>query len=224
MRAPRGNTMDIAGLQRAIGATPDGKWGPASRAALLDKFSNRGALAISTGQMQAFADRLGVSLRQLAAVAKVESSGAAFDSWGRPKILFERHIFHRQTDGRWSVCSFSNPQGGGYGEDSWDKLLDAAGKSPDAAFAACSWGRYQVLGAHWSALGYSSSYALAASTATSEAAHYDLLCRFIEKNGMKAAMQAISSDPADCKAFARGYNGPSYQTFDYHLKLARAMR
>lgn len=216
--------MDIVGLQKAIGTVPDGKWGAASRSALIDKFANKAAPSISNGQLQAFADRLGVTLKQIAAVARVESSGAAFDSWGRPKILYERHLFHRMTDGKWSPSAYSNGQGGGYGEDSWDKLTWAAGKAPDAAFSACSWGKFQVLGMHWSALGYSSAFALAASTVTSEAAHYDLLCRFIEKNNLKAAMQAISTDPDDCRAFARSYNGPTYANFEYHLKLAKAMR
>lgn len=216
--------MDIAGLQKAIGTTADGRWGPASRAALLDKFTNQAAPAISDGQKQAFADRLGVSLRQLAAVAEVESSGGGFDKLGRPKILFERHFFHRLTSGKWSPMSFSLAQAGGYNEDSWEKLLAACGRDPDAAFSSASWGRFQVMGAHWSALGYSSPYALAASTVTGEAAHFDLLCRFIERNNMAGAMRAISADPEACRAFARGYNGPKYADGRYHEKLAKAMR
>lgn len=216
--------MDITGLQRAIGTTPDGQWGPASRAAMLDKFTNKSAPAITPGQMQAFADRLGVSLRQLAAVARVESSGGAFDEWGRPKILYERHKFHGLTGGKWSVTFWSNPQRGGYGEHSWDKLLMACGKDPDAAFSSCSWGKFQVMGMHWKALGYSSPYALAQSTVTAEAAHYDLLARFIERNNLAQAMRSISTDPEDCRAFARAYNGKDYAAGAYHLKLAKAMK
>lgn len=216
--------MDIAALQKAIGTDADGRWGPASRAALLDKFTNTAAPAASDGQMQAFADRLGVSLRQLAAVAAVESSGGGFDKLGRPKILFERHFFHRLTGGKWSPMSFSLAQAGGYSEDSWDKLLAACGRDPDAAFSSCSWGRFQVMGAHWLSLGYSSPYALAQSTVTGEAAHFDLLCRFIERNNLAGAMRAISADPEMCRAFARSYNGPAYAKGGYHLKLAKAMK
>lgn len=211
-------------LQSLVGTVADGKWGPASRAALLARFVNTATPAITPGQLQAFADRLGVSLRQLAAVASVESSGGGFDAQGRPKILFERHVFHRLTKGRWSPSAFSNPARGGYGESSWEKLVFACGADPDAAFASASWGKFQVMGFHAEALGYASSFALALSTTVSEAAHYELLCRFIEANRLVTAMRAISADPKDCRAFARAYNGPAYAQNRYDEKLARAMR
>lgn len=216
--------MNVAELQRTIGTAPDGIWGPASRAALLARFVNRQAAAITPGQMQAFADRLGVSLRQLAAVASVESSGGGFDKAGRPKILFERHVFHRRTAGRWTPSSFSNPQHGGYNENSWEKLALACGRDPAAAFASASWGKFQIMGFHSDLLGFSSSFALALSTTVSEAAHYELLCRFIERSGMVEAMREISIDPRDCRAFARAYNGPAFARNSYDVKLSRAMR
>lgn len=216
--------MNIAELQKAIGTAPDGKWGPASRAALLDHFTNTKAPAITPGQMQIIADRLSVSLRQLRAVALVESSGSGFDRQGRPKILFERHYFHRLTNGKWSPAIFSDSKPGGYGDDSWNKLLAACGRDPDAAFASCSWSAFQVMGAHWKALGYGSPFALAESTVKDEAAHYELLARFIERNNLTGAMSAISTDPEDCRAFARSYNGPRYADGKYHEKLARAMK
>jgi hypothetical protein len=95
-----------------------------------------------------------VPARNVRAVAAVESSGSGYDDQGRPKILFERHLFHRMTKGRWSVCSFSNGESGGYHEPSWDKLAAAACKDPAAAFSSASWGKFQVLGLHWLALGY----------------------------------------------------------------------
>ena len=218
------SAITIPELQRQIGTNADGIWGPASRAALVARFVNRAAAAITPGQMQGFADRLGVSLRQLAAVASVESSGGGFDAAGRPKILFERHVFHRRTDGRWTPAAFSNPQRGGYGEGSWKKLAFACGRDPDAAFASASWGKFQVMGFHADALGYSSSFALALSTTVSEAAHYDLLCQFIEVNGLALPMRAISVDSRDCRAFALAYNGPAYAQNSYDVKLAKAMR
>lgn len=216
--------MDITTLQASIGTPADGRWGRASRKALLDRFTNMAASQITAGQLQVFADRLGVSLRQLAAVASVESSGSGFDAAGRPKILFERHVFHRLTKGRWSPGAFSDPQRGGYGESSWDKLAFACGADPSAAFASASWGKFQVMGFHAEALGFASSFALALSTVASEAAHYELLCRFIEANNLVGPMRAISADPRDCRAFARAYNGPAYAANNYDQKLAGVMR
>lgn len=217
--------MNVPELQALIGAAPDGVWGPLSRAALVKHFINASAPAINDDQLGGFASRLGCTVKQLRAVARVESAGAGFDHSGRPKILFERHIFHRLTDGRWSAAgqSFSQSTGGGYGESSWDKLAAACGKDPDAAFSACSWGKFQVLGMHWSKLSYVSPYEIAHSTTEGEAAHYELLARYVLTFGLADELRALSRDPEDCRAFAAGYNGPAYRKFAYHTKLAEAM-
>jgi hypothetical protein len=215
--------MDIAQLQHAIGVVVDGKWGPASRAGLVAKFTNKKAPAVTDSDIAAIAHRLGCTPKQVRAVAAVESGGSGFDNQGRPKILFERHLFHRLTGGRFSPAPFSNPVYGGYNEDSWNKLAHAAGKSPADAFSACSWGKFQVLGTHWNKLGYANSFELAYSTVQSEAAHFELLARYIETFGLLPAIRKLSTKPDDCRDFARGYNGPQYQRFSYHIKLARAM-
>ncbi|MDF8333133.1 N-acetylmuramidase domain-containing protein [Novosphingobium cyanobacteriorum] len=217
--------MNIIDLQKAIGAKPDGIWGEKSRAALMTAFSNPKAAKLSATEAKAFADRLGVSTKQLAAVATVEAGGAGFDKAGRPKILFERHKFHAFTGGRYSVSTFSNPQGGGYNESSWDKLVGAiVTGSVDAAFMSCSWGKFQVLGQYWADFHYDSPFALAFSTVASEAAHYELLARYIEHNHLQDEMKALSTNPETCRAFAKAYNGPSYVKFSYHTKLADAMK
>lgn len=202
----------------------DGKPGPVTRAAIIAAFTNTCANAVTDSQIAAYALRLGCTAKQLRAVATVESGGSAYDAHGRPKILFERHLFSRLTAGKYDVCAFSNPDRGGYNEDSWEKLTLAACKDADAAFSACSWGKFQVLGAHWRELNYVSPIELAYSTVTGEAAHYELLVRFIEAEGLKTALKALSDDPETCRAFASRFNGPSYRQFDYHAKLARAMR
>jgi hypothetical protein len=202
----------------------DGQLGPQTRAAILAVFSNTCAPAVTDDEIKALAARLGCEEKQIRAVAQVESGGAAFDKQGRPKILFERHLFHRLTNGEFSPATFSNAKGGGYAEDSWQKLALAACKNPRAAFSSASWGKFQVLGMHWAALEYPSAIELAYSTVTGEAAHYEMLARFIERNGLKDELRALSSDPEDCRAFAKAYNGPAYERFDYHTKMARAMR
>ena len=215
--------MTIVELQQAIGTAPDGQWGPASRAALLARFTIPRAAAVTVAQMQGIADRLGCSLQQLSAVAEVESRGSGFDARGRPKILFERHIFHRLTNGAFSPAAYSRPDFGGYGEDSWAKLADAAGRNPDAAFSSASWGRFQVMGMHWRKLGYTSALELALAMVSDEAAHFDLLARFIETFGMKDHLRALSMRAPDCAPFAEAYNGPDFRRNAYDTKLARAM-
>lgn len=221
--------MTPTDLQKWIAAhgqpiVADGAFGPKSREALKAVFTNPCADATTDADMQVFADRLGCSVKQLKAVSLVESGGSGFDKQGRPKILFERHLFHRFTNGKHSPASYSMAQGGGYKEDSWEKLGLAAGKSPYKAFESVSWGKFQVLGMWWDELGYPSPVEMAYSAVTSEDAHYEMLIRYIEMNKMQPAVRALSTNPETNRAFAKGYNGPAYTKFDYHNKLARAMR
>ena len=215
--------MDIVGLQHAIGVIEDGQFGPASKAALIAALSNRNAPAATPADIVVVASRLGASLAQLRAVANVESSGGGFDLQGRPKILFERHLFFRQTQGRYGVTSYSSPDGGGYAESSWGKLTDACARDPEAALGACSWGKFQVLGLYWSSFGYASVWELAHSLTLGEAAHYELFARFIEHNNLKDELRSVSSNPEDCRAFASGYNGKGYREFSYHTRIAKWM-
>ncbi len=202
----------------------DGIYGARTRSALLALFSNTSAPAVTERDIEEFADRLRCSVKQVKAVARVESGGSAFDRNGRPKILFERHYFHRLTEGRWSIAPFSNPKAGGYGEDSWQKLADACARDPEAAFQSASWGRFQVMGAHWKKLGYLSPLSMAWLMRQDEYGHYEALARYVEHFGLLDELRALSSDPDDCRGFARGYNGAGYERFSYHIKLAEAMR
>jgi hypothetical protein len=215
--------IDIRKLQATLGVKVDGAFGPISQDALRSRFTNINAPAVNNADILSFASRLGCTTKQIRAVAAVESGGAAYDKNGRPKILFERHLFHRQTGGKWSPSSFSDPKSGGYSEDSWAKLGTACAKDPDAAFGSCSWGKFQVLGLHWSKLGYAGPYELAFSTVADEGEHYELLARYIEAFGLVEELRALSRDPDDCRAFASGYNGSGYEKYAYHTKLAAAM-
>ena len=202
----------------------DGQPGALTRDAIRSVFTNTCAEAVTDADIAALANRLGCVPRQIRAVSIVESAGGAYDDKGRPKILFERHKFHKFTGGRFGISSWSNPQRGGYSESSWEKLTQAACQDAGAAFAAASWGKFQVMGYHWDTLGYPSAIDMAYSTVTSEAAHYEMLGRFIDKNGLRSKLIRLSTDPSDNEGFAEAYNGSSYRENDYHLKLARAMR
>lgn len=220
--------MTVAELQHWLNAhgqtvATDGVGGPMTRAAIGAAFTNRCAAQVSDADIKLLANRLGCTEKQIKAVARVESGGSAFDSMGRPKILFERHYFFRLTNGKHGLTPFSQPKGGGYNESSWDKLTRAACLDPEAAFSSASWGKFQVMGAHWKGLGYISALEMAYSAVTSEAAHYEMLARFIEKNNLTSALRRLSTKASDNEAFAKLYNGPSFKKFRYDEKLAVAM-
>lgn len=202
----------------------DGVAGPMTREAIVDVFTNTRAPAISEDAIAAIAAKIDVPAINIKAVAAVESSGAAFDNAGRPKMLFERHHFHRYTRGVHGPSIYSNSVAGGYSVRSWLKLQQAAVRDPMAAFASCSWGKFQVMGGHAFDLGFPDPIEMAWTTTQSEAAHYDLLLRYVIQNNLLPALRRLSGDPETCRYFARGFNGSGYETGRYHEKLASEMR
>lgn len=212
------------------GLVEDGKPGPKTRAAIIAGFTNRDANRVTTAQIQMIADRLGASLRQVQAVAKVESNGGGWNDQGQPKALYERHYAWRRL--RVIIPFLSNPSPGGYTldadrdgiNDSWEKLADMAMRNPVVAFESASFGKFQIMGAHWKHLGYAGPVEMVWTLRDTEFAHYDMLARFIERNGLIADLRRLSTNPQDCTGFARKYNGPAFAKNAYHHKLAAAMR
>lgn len=222
---------------KGAGLVEDGVVGPRTTEAMWQLFANRNAPSIQASDIHSFAQTLAVSPLQVRAVASVESSGGGFEDTGHPKILWERHWFWRRIGLKLGFSlhpqlgSVSDPTPGGYTRDanrdgindSWQRLLYACRRDPVAAFESCSWGKFQVMGGHWEALGYRSVFDMAWSMRESERGHYQALINFIRVNGLRTAMSRISTNPEDNRAFARGYNGRNYARKQYHVKLARAM-
>src|SRR5262245_60865637 len=75
------------------------------------------ALALTSGGLDEASHTAGVGLPELWAVMSVETSGCGFLPDRRPKLLFERHIFHRLTGGQFDAedPDVSQPSPGGYG-------------------------------------------------------------------------------------------------------------
>lgn len=226
------NLMQFQAWLNAHGAklVVDGKPGRATRAAIIETFRNRNAVAASDEEKASIARALGGTLRQLQTVDEVESGGAGWDNSGLLKALYERHYYWRRI--RVKIPFLSNPVPGGYTidadrngiNDSWEKLADAAMRNPIAAFESASFGRFQIMGAHAKALGYANAIEFAWALSRDEAAHYRALAGFIKVNGLQPAFIAISSDAAACRSFAKGYNGAGYWKHNppYDVRLARA--
>lgn len=213
----------------------DGAWGTASRAAFINAFVCKTATAITKEEMEAIAADLGdTDTRRLKAVAAVESSGSGWFNSGLPKILWERHKFWqwvKNTSNR-VVSWFANPTAGDYTmdvnkngvNDSWEKLSLAIGKEPLAALQSISMGKFQVLGCYYQECGYNHPIEMLYACSRSEYAQYCLLRDYILKvANCQAAFMAISSNPNDCRAFAKTYNGAGYEKYDYHTKIAKEM-
>lgn len=173
------------------------------------------------------AQALGCDIAAVRAVAEVESRGSGFDAQGRPTILYERHVFSRNSaprgkfDAQAPDISFSKPYEKGTfgnGEQQYVKIGRAYALDPVAALKAPSWGMFQILGENHKACGHDDVKSFVLSMFTSPAAQLRAFVAFVRANpGMHGALVAH-----DWPKFARAYNGPGYAVYEYDKKMAAA--
>lgn len=191
------------------------------------------AKQITDDQIRQIAKSYGIEFAALKAVIQVEASGQGFLSDGKPKILFEPHIFHRLLTNKNyitirnrakaenpRICYFSwGAYPYGKVNEQHDRLAIASKYDRDTALESCSWGLGQVMGFHWQVLGYPTLQAFVNAMYRDEAAQVDCMCRFIKVNGLIDELQR-----KDWVGFARGYNGAGFAKNQYDKKLAAAYR
>lgn len=184
----------------------------------MDEFTGRGA-PVSEDGLTTVLQTLGVPAANLWAVLAVETSGCGFLSDRRPKILFERHIFHRLTQGHFDSADpdVSAPTPGGYGQGGahqYLRLQAAIALNRDAALKSASWGLGQIMGGNFAQAGYSDVASMVSDFVHSEDAQLAGMASFVAHSGMKAALQS-----KNWATFARLYNGPNYAANNYDGNL-----
>jgi hypothetical protein len=157
------------------------------------------------------------------AVIDVESRGG-FLADGRPKILFERHLFSRFTDRKFDKPpndDIANSSPGGYkgGAAEYARLHRAIALDRTAALKAASWGAFQILGSNFAAAGYANVEDFCRAMCQSEGQQLNAFVAFVRSNKLADELQRH-----DWAGFARGYNGPNYKINHYDDKLADAYR
>jgi len=171
---------------------------------------------------------LNVSEATIRAVAEVEAAGRGFLPDGRPQILYEAHIFHRQTNGahanaidrngvRLSSPSWDRTLYGRTGAWQHDRLGDAAKLNWDAAHRSASWGLFQILGTNHVAVGHPLIAGFVDAMNAGAGPHLDAFIAFIRTNRLDGHLRN-----RNWAAFARGYNGPGFAANQYDTKLAAA--
>ncbi len=213
----------------------DGKAGPLTRSTFILVFANKNAKAITEEERLLIAKSLGdKDTKRIKAVAKVETNGSGWFDSGLPKILYERHYFHKFVKKTINWLSFgflASPSSGGYTSDadkngindSWDKLAAAVCIDPDAALQSVSIGSFQVMGKWYKDCGYVHPIDMLWDARNNEYAHYKMLAGFINANGLRSKFLAISTKASDCIPFVAAYNGPAWKKNNYAQKLANAM-
>lgn len=169
---------------------------------------------------------IGAGEDEIRAVIEVETSAGGFDSQGRPKMLFEPHVFWRELgEGPKRTTAVSTglayPKWGTapYPADSYPRLALAIKIDANAALRSASWGLGQIMGFNHRAAGFASAGDMVEALCHSEAAGLEAMIRFIESEGLDDELRRH-----DWSAFARGYNGAGYATHGYHTKLAAAFK
>jgi len=185
-------------------------------------FQGAGAPATREGIL-AVLDALNVKLPQLLAVVTVETSGCGCFSDRRPAILFERHIFSKQTGGRFDAehPDISNRSPGGYTHSSgeYNRLAKAVELDRPAALKSASWGLGQIMGFNFDKAGYDSVETMVQKSIESEDEQLLAMANFLKATGLDRPLAA-----QDWASFARGYNGPDFARNLYDAKLAAAFQ
>jgi hypothetical protein len=185
---------------------------------------------LQAGDIEEAAGRLGVSVPHVHAVIAVESSGSGFlgpfkNRPRKPKILFEAHVFSRETDHRFddSHPSLSSRTWnrdlyvGGTGEH--NRLKEAAQLDFEAAHRSTSWGMFQIMGFNHKLAGYANVFDFVGAQFVSEGLQLLAGVQFMLSKGLHQPLAH-----SDWAAFARGYNGARYRENRYDEKLAAAFQ
>lgn len=182
-----------------------------------------------------FANHYNLELAAVKAVNEVESSGKGFLVDGRPKILFEGHVFWRELRKRNidpQTLLNQDSEDVLYEEGSKSKYLGgtrehfrlekAANLSPskevrEAAYCSASWGAFQIMGYHYSSLGYNSIDTWLHKMDEHEREHLQAFGKFVKVNRLMVHLKN-----RNWAKFAEGYNGSAYRLNNYDEKLKAA--
>jgi hypothetical protein len=177
---------------------------------------------LSAEGFAAACDALRVGPAAIWAVLKVETSGCGFLADRRPQILFERHVFHRHTLGRFDAIApdVSAPKRGGYGAEGahqYKRLGRAIALHRSAALKSASWGIGQVMGNNAKLVGYADAESLVRAMRESEDLQLAALLSFCRKRGIDDDLRQQRWDK-----FASVYNGSGYAKHNYAGRLRYA--
>jgi hypothetical protein len=164
---------------------------------------------------------LGVGAAEIWALVFTETDPPYGGFWPdrRPQILYEQHIFHRLTNGRFDQVApdVSNSRSGNYGhtgDHQYVRLRNAMDLDETAALESTSWGLGQVLGENFSAAGFKSPQDMVSQMLLSEDEQLDACAKEILSSKIDGSLAAHN-----WPSFARVYNGSNYAANDYDTNL-----
>jgi hypothetical protein len=166
---------------------------------------------------------IGVGEDELHAFMDVEAAGSGFDSQGRPKMLFEPHVFYRNLSGSRrdravrEGLAYKDWKPGAYPADSYSRLSRAAAIDETAALRACSWGLGQILGENHAMAGYVTPQLMVRAFMDDEETHLQAIVSFLKAAGIDDDLRRH-----DWITVARVYNGKQHAKHNYAGRMAAA--
>lgn len=185
---------------------------------------NKTGLPLTATAISSQATALDIDLPTVWAIVAVETSGCGFLPNRRPVILFERHVFHKETGGKFDNIAgdLSHPSGGGWGPGGvhqYARLDRAIQLDRRAALRSTSWGIGQVMGFNAETVGYAGVEEMVSAAYVSEDEQLKAMFGFIRALKLGTALRQ-----RDWAGFARKYNGPKFKEFAYDTKLDKAFQ
>ena len=184
---------------------------------------------LSEHDFEEVAAELGVEVAAIKAVTDIEAGRTHEGFWseGKPLINFDLGVYRARAArrgvnlkkyARSHSVIFNRPNTARYGSQqaAQQARLDAA-MSIDSvsAIEGSFWGMFQIGGFNYARCGAKNHSEFVRLMSRSERDQLELFAAFIRNAGLLPALQR-----KDWRAFARGYNGPSYASRGYHTRLA----
>jgi N-acetylmuramidase len=186
------------------------------------------AKKLSPSDITDLANSLNVEEAALRAVLQVETGGKGFDVTGRPKALFERHVFYKELAAKPDLQA--NAVGAGLAYPKWGEkpyppnsdgvyreISAACDIDREAALRSTSWGLGQIMGSNHKMVGFDSAEDMVTDAMVSETNQLKQWAAFVKSAGLLDELQR-----KDWAGFAKGYNGPGYAKNAYDVKLSEA--
>jgi len=185
---------------------------------MTDHFRGGGA-PLSRAAFEQVVANLDTAASSLWAILTVETSGFGFLPDRRPKIRFERHIFHKRTGGKFSAqhpdISSATTGGTTTVANEYVRLEAAMALDQRAALESTSWGLGQIMGFNARKLGYADAEDMVTKFVETEDAQLVGVQQFVLANdGLAKALKEKKWD-----RFAFFYNGAGFAKNAYDKKL-----
>ncbi len=183
------------------------------------------------GSLDAMARQYDIEPAVILAIQSVESGNNGYLPDGRPKILFEGHVFWRMLKnaginpadhvaGNEDILFEKTDRSkyiGGIAE--YGRLAKAQKIDRLAALKSASWGEFQIMGFNHKTVGYPDVESFVEAMKEPGAGQIRAVLAFMDNNKLLSFVRGPNKQWAK---FARGYNGAGYAKNQYNVKLEKA--